>query len=577
MIPLAAPFSKQKISGVMLVMIAVFLTGCVLRFVYVWEVGHHPFLNLALPKTDLFTHDLMAKNAIHPKPFEMSASVYPITINYIALIYRLFGTGSFPVYLINFLLSMAGAGLLVLTGKNIFNWCSGILAGLGMIFYRMNFFYDGLKDGTALSQFLLIATLFCFVMFIRKGEKRFYIWFLVFALLSCSIRIFYWLMIIPAIIFCFIRFRQWRQPFLIALNIFFVVVALWSFFYFRGADGFRHKFAVHFYIGNHAKSIGLLQDIPGIPSSAEGFAKGTILKAYAESGSADHIDRYWIKKTFESYRHGYGEWLSLIGKKLSYLTNNFEPHNLSSIYYYEKYTRLKYFPRFNFAVIFSLAMAGIFLVFVKRHKAGMALFLPVVFLMAMILSIFICSRYRMPLIPFFCLYAGFGVDQLLCFVHQKKYFWMAGIVLVLIAAVIWAKLPIRFFSAERDIVFWEKDSERARQYYGVVDRLRREYKEWATMDYTKKIFLTIQMEMFSMPHEFLEAFDKIFPLTGNDSESRNALLRQRAQFEESHFNFYKALVIWQQLENDPVSQPLARQKIQELKIIGPLLDKNFLR
>ena len=82
--------SRHKVSTLMWIVIFLFLTGGLLRFAYVWEVGQHPFLNLNLPKSDLFAHDLMARNLIHPNPFKISASIYPITVHYIALIYRLF-------------------------------------------------------------------------------------------------------------------------------------------------------------------------------------------------------------------------------------------------------------------------------------------------------------------------------------------------------------------------------------------------------------------------------------------------------------------------------------------------------
>ena len=92
---LSGVFSGKKFRFSFLLLAAVLMLEVALRFAYIYEVGRHPFLNLALPQTDLFIDDLMAKNLIHSRPFETNASIYPVTFYYIALIYRIFGTGAF--------------------------------------------------------------------------------------------------------------------------------------------------------------------------------------------------------------------------------------------------------------------------------------------------------------------------------------------------------------------------------------------------------------------------------------------------------------------------------------------------
>lgn len=568
-------FSKQKPFRWMWIFSAVFLAGIISRFVYVLEIGLHPFLNNPLPKTDLFVYDILAKNFIHPNPIEMGSTIYLTTVGYIALIYRLFGEGHLPVYIMNFFLSMISVCFLIAIGRNIFGRVAGIATGLVFLFYRMNFFYDGLKCGTALSQFLLIASLFSFVMLVKHKKIYFYMLFLLFGLLSCLMRIFYWFIFIPLTIYCIVRFKQWRRPWLIVVNCLFIILSIWLFQCTQVSDGYGQRFGVHFYIGNHAEANGLLQSIPGIPSTGEGFAKDSILKAYEESGSKDDLEGYWIRKAVGSYQNQYGEWLRVLMKKFSYLTNNFEVHNHSSVYYYEKYTNLKYFPRMNFSFLFSLSLVGMFLVFFSKHKDGRILFVLMGLLLAMVLSIFITARYRMPLIPFLCLYAGFAVQEFFVFIKGKNYWKVGWCILLIVVGMLWSSHSISSSSKDRDIAFWEMEKRRAHNYYYNVERLRQKYQEWDHLNYYQKVLLTRDLQDWDMPHEFVEAYDMVFPLAKGDRRNRNILLMHRAKFEESNFKFQKAMRIWRILAQDDDWESMAKEKIKEIEIIGPFLDKSF--
>ncbi len=566
---------KKRVPSATGLLLALALLGILLRLAYVWEVGHHPLLNLALPGTDQFIYDLMAQNLNAAHPLSIQTPVNLITVHFVRFVYHVFGTNPFSLYMAFFALSMISVIFLSVAGGLLFGWHSGLLAGILLIYYRMNFFYDAIIDGTALSQCLLIMTLSLYVMYVKKQKTFLYGLFLIFSLLLCLSRIFYWFLIIPTIVGCIIHLKQWQKPALKAANIVFVILAALCFYQFHSADGYSHKFGVHFYIGNRAGSIGLMDSIPGIPSTSEGLAKDTILQAYAETGSRDHLNRYWIKKTFESYRQTQDSWPDLILKKLSYLTNNYETHNISSVYYYEKHSHLKYYPRLNFAVLLSLAAGGIALVFFRHHRGGKLLLLAVLFLLVMILSIFICSRYRMPLVPLLCLYAGFGIDQLLTVFKEKKYKTSAAVILIALITLLWANHPIQILQKETDIQTWEMESQKAWFHSADTAALRQQYKSWDNLTDHQKILLTMQLEKSMMPSEFNEAYQAIFPSVPAGTTSRNLLLSLRARFEEENFNFQEALKIWEQLAQDPLWSARAQEKIKEIKIAGPLLDKNF--
>ncbi len=561
---------KRPVSWMTCLLLSVALFGALLRFAYVWQIGRHPILNLYLPGTDPFIYDLAAKNLNSAHPLNIQTPVNLITIHFIRFIYLVFGTQPAALYTVFFALSMIGAAFLTAAGSALFGWHAGLSAGTLLIYYRMNFFYDALLDGTALSQFLLVMTLSLGVLYIKKQKDFLYAGFLIFALLVCLSRVFYWFLIIPLVLLCLVRFQHYKKPALVLCNILFMALAVIGFGRLHSADPYSHKFGVHFYIGNHAGASGLMEDIPGIPATSEGFAKDTVLAAYAETGRRDHLNWYWIKKTIDSYHQTRASWPALFFKKFSYLTNTYEPHNISSVYFYEKYSRLKYFPRLTFGALLSLAAAGIFMALRKQHPGGKLLLVPFVFLLMASLSIFIASRYRMPLIPFLCLFAGFGAEQALAALTQKRYRISALACVIMAAALLWANRPISIFQKESDISVWETESFKAWDYAATVKALQEQFKIWNSLDSKQKLFLTAEFEKYRMPFEFEEAYRSLLPVT-NDAPSRGLLLALRARFEEKNFNLHEALKLWRELEPDPLWRLTAQKKIQDIEIIAPVL------
>ncbi|HRZ39566.1 MAG TPA: glycosyltransferase family 39 protein [Candidatus Omnitrophota bacterium] len=551
--------------------------GILLRFLYARHIALDPALNLSLPGTDPFLFDMLAKNLASADPLPIQSPLNPVTAHFIGIIYRLFGAHPLPLYLIFAALGAISAFALAVTGSLLFGWPSGALAGVALLYYRMNFFYDAVIDGTALSQFLMIMSLFFFILYAKRERTASYALFLIFSLALCLSRSFYWLLIIPAIIVCLARFKQWKKTSLITINCCFALLAALGFQQMRSADGYAHKFGVHFYIGNRAGASGLMEEIPGIASTSEGFARDAILKAHEESGATGKLNFYWIRKTFQSYRGQPLAWAFLTLKKLSYLVNNYEPHNISSVYFYEKHSPLKRLPRLDFSVLFSLAAGGITMAFAQKHKSGRILLIPTVFLTIMALSVFICSRYRMPLIPFLCLYAGFAAERVAFFLKSNRRAALAALILIMISAALLSRHPVEALQKKDDISFWEMESLKAWEYRAAANGLREQFLSWDRLEPGQRILLTQKLEQHMMPFEFTKSYALALPLAQNDAAARDLLLSSRARFEERCFNFQRAFEIWRELERSPALAAQALEKTKELTIIGPLLDKNFIK
>lgn len=554
-------------------LLCISLAGLIFRFAFVWEVGHHSTLNVAPQNSDLYNYDLMAKDLLQDQPIGLRMIGYPPFIQYMKMFYQLIGTSPLAFYIHQYLLSVLCAFLLYRIGSLYWGRLAGMFTALLFIFYKMNYLYDVIRIHTVLSQFLIIAVLYFFCMAKERKTFSFYAVFLISGLFLCLLRSFFWPLFGMAVCYLFIENRQWRYKKYILLNIAFVILAYLGFYQLHGTDAYLHKFSVHFYIGNHSETTGLLAPIEGIRTHASGFAKDTALMAFKETGRRDKISSYWMNKTFDSYKKKPFLFFKVIGRKIRLLANNYEPHNNASIYFYEYKTRLKYYPRLDYAVIFAFAVLGILLLFKKKHK-GRFLILPVFFLCALIFSIFFCSRYRMPVIPFFCLFAGFGISGLIEVVKDKKYPAVLVCLTLVVLMLIFSYSKIPLLAKEKDIQFWEKREKRKARIQTERQKALKDYRLFETLGDIKKIQLTKKLGSYGLIHEFFEVADEACQLAEKKTDKTMLLflLKKKADLYEEAFMFDKSLDVWQRLESYEVMQAIAEKKIEEMHTLGILFD-----
>ena len=554
------------------------LAGLAFRFAFVWEVAFHPTLNVTLEHSDLYSYDLMARDLLQDQPIGLRMIGYPLFIHYLKMFYRFIGTSPFAFYFHYFILSILSAFLLYRIGAMYWGKLAGVLAALMLIFYKMNYLYDVLKIHTALSQFLIIAVLYFFCVSKEKKSFPSYTGLLIFGILLCLLRTFFWFLFLPSVLYLFIAHRQWKNKKYIFLNTLCFCIALWGFYRLHGTDPHMHKFGVHFYIGNHADATGLFMPPEGVSKHAESLAKDTALIAFKETGSSQGISRYWIKKTFDSYHSSPLSVFKVLARKAVLFINNYEPHNNASIYFYEQKTKLKHYPRLDYAFIFAFFILG-FIFLLKSREKGRFLILPVIVLCGMILSVFFCSRYRMPVIPFFCLLAGFGMSRYIETVKTKKMLQVIFCTTLLSLLLLASYQDISLLNKEKDIQFWEKREVRKERINKKRQNALQDYGSFGKLNDFEKIKLAKKLGSLGLVIEFFHISDKSIQLAkkSTDENSLLILLRKKAEFYEEAFLFSKALGIWNDVWAFDSMREFALKRIEEIYILGPLFDKEFPR
>lgn len=567
------PSCLLKPRFIITLLLLLIIYGIICRYLYVLDVASRPFFDIDLSKTDVFIYDLKAKNTLREDPLDLKMATYPIFIQFMSFIYRSFGTDPLAFYTVQYLLSMISVFLLAWTGALLFGTIPGLISGVLLLFYKMNYVYDAIKLHTALSQFLLITALFFFVINLYKPSWRYYLGYLVYGILLCLLRIFFWILFIPGAIYGFIKNKYWKRPFYIFIFFIFIIASFLLYNYFKTTDPYGQKFGIHFLIGNNAYANGLLMVPIGICPNSESFAKAPVLLAHQQTGSIKNITKFWILKTFESYKNKKNPvltYLKLLGRKINILVNNMEYHNNINVYYMEKKTILKDLPRLDYIVILSFTLVGI-LYSLRHKKSASFLLVPMGVITLMILSIFLCARYRMPLIPFLCLFAGYGITNFAKNLKGRQYFRIGLVLIIISFSFRWAHIKLPYFDLNEQMEIW-KDRERLKNSF-IKERQESLaiLKDWDHLSPERAVLLTDRLGRLNLFYEFFNVYDKAFTLAGKNNVFRLLLLKRKAKVYEEMFNFHKAKKVWEILREYPGYATMANKKIKQLSVLESVL------
>jgi tetratricopeptide (TPR) repeat protein len=176
----------------------------------------------------------------------------------------------------------------------------------------------------------------------------------------------------------------------------------------------------NFYIGNNEFSDGTTAIVPGTRGSWWGGYNDVRRIAEQETGMAlkgAEIDRFWLKKGLEFWHRSPKKAVLLTLRKLYLWFAGYEVSNNRDLYFFKRYSFLNFMLfttpvlKFPFGIVFPLAVIGIYL----TRKRGPELLPIYLFLCAYTLSFipfFITARYRLPLVPFYLLFAVAGVGAI---------------------------------------------------------------------------------------------------------------------------------------------------------------------
>ena len=362
----------------------------------------------------------------------------PLYAYYLALNQWVMGeraAGLFLAHLSQLAMGALTCGLTYLLGRRVFGQTVGVVAGVLAALYSPGIYRDGQLLDTALAT--LLATCFLLALLAALKEATPTRWFgsglplgllgltrpnlLLLAPLALALMVAWLRMQAPAS-----TRRRMAMAFLLGTVLPILLITGRNYLITGGLVPISSTGGINFYTGNNPDSDGCSPIPAGIAWQRTLYEA---MSAGAESGGAQ--DAYWRAKALRFWRQQPRRALALLVRKVYLYWNAYEiPNNVSYDWGRQHASVLRIVP-FTFAVIGPLGLLGIALAGWRRRDAQ-ALTLFVVVQMIAVAIFFVCARYRMPMIPVLCVFAAFGLTEVVRFARARH--WSALALSALAAA-----------------------------------------------------------------------------------------------------------------------------------------------
>lgn len=405
------------------------LLAFVIRLIYLLHVQSSPYFDS--PELDAAMHDRWAQE-IAGGDFWGDEAFFraPLYYYFLALIYYVFGHNYFIPRFIQIILGAFAAWLTYRLGRRIFGERVGLIAGLIYAFCGPLIFFDAELRIPALLMPLLLLTL---IQFDKQRESPSN-WGYFFAgcllgltaLARPNILIFIPFVWLWTVIVLRGRFR-WVVVFTAGVFLLIAPVTIRNWVVGRDFVPIASQAGVNFYIGNNPKSNGYTAIVPGTPGDWEGGYLATVQIAEDETGrklKPSEVSGYWFRRALKEMSADLPAWTALTLRKIRLLFSGHEIGNNDDIYFQRRWSWVlgalmwEKIIAFPFGLLLPLGLLGLALNFNWRKNSLLILFF--LSYSASIVAFFVCSRYRLPLIPILAIWSGIAVTELYQIIRNRK-------------------------------------------------------------------------------------------------------------------------------------------------------------
>jgi 4-amino-4-deoxy-L-arabinose transferase-like glycosyltransferase len=392
--------------------IVVFLLAISLRLFNIIEFkANDPTFDSALPGSDMHTFEEWAGSILDSGWLDrentppLQAPLYPY---FVAALMKLFGRDLLWVKLAQALLGSVSCVLVYVLGKRVFDGRVGAVAALMAAFYGMFLFYEAHLLMTALVMFLCIASILSLQIAKEKKTASYHLAAGVIlgltTLASPNIMLF-----VPlAILWLWWSSGAEKS----AMKLICTAILLGGFVaavapvaaknYLVGGERvlISKNGGICFYIGNCIDSSGTLTITPSMLRIAPDFYKLT---------PRQRADIDWFGAAVRQIKGDPAGYLGLLARKTIMFLAGYEVPNNVNYYLSRRFSTVLRVPLLlSFWMIAPLALVGILASLKEWPRRALPL-LFIVCYSASIVALFVLSRFRVPLVPFLLIFAGYCV------------------------------------------------------------------------------------------------------------------------------------------------------------------------
>ncbi len=418
------------------IVILLFVTAIAIstRFLYFLDFQHNVFFDNIDPGTDSYFFDLGAKNFSSGDILARFPAIQmsPLYTYFVGVIYKWGGANLTHIWEVQFSLGILTVLLIFLATLELFNVRSAFFAALLYNFYGPALMYEGVLLRTSLMTFLGILSFYLFI----KAQKNPSL--LLIAATGVSISLFIQCRPNVVLIFFLLPFMcnlSWnKQSLEFFLKISSVAVLFATPLLIRGwiiygkPIFFSNSGPAAILAGNHPGYGGVGLSTIGVPEQ------------YSTAGGSIMSWGEMIPVLLSRFMSHPLEMAGLYIRKSYFFFSAIEPFNNYDFLLFKKFSPLLNTPFSNFTLISSLALAG----FIWKIGKGKNLRVLYSFILGSTLAVilfFILSRYRLPAVPFYAIFAGFTLDSMICSFEQNEWLKSVQILLMTLFLLIFLNIP----------------------------------------------------------------------------------------------------------------------------------------
>jgi len=396
----------------------------VLRLVFIAEFRESPLY--VTPIMDMEYHHnwasaIATQTEFVDGPF-FRAPLYPI---FLGAVYFIFGDNPLTIRVIQALLGSLSALLVFLIGLRVFNFKTGLVAGLALAAYGTLIFYDGQLLVPTLAILLNLSALFFLV---KAWENPIAVHFALGGLLlglSAIARPTVLLFALSVFLWMLWRYFKGRSPATLVHVVVYgaaVLIPILPVTVHNLAESGEFTLigtygGLNAYIGNNLSSDGVSAKLPGARRDWWGMMVDAERMAEQDCGrelSDAEQSTYWAGKTAGTIADNPGWFLAHLFRKFILLVEGTELSNNFDLYFFAHGTHLlkllmwRNLIAFPWGILLPLAVAGLLLCrsWTARQKT-LALFL--VCYVPVVVLFFVTARYRLPMVPVLVLFGAHTV------------------------------------------------------------------------------------------------------------------------------------------------------------------------
>jgi tetratricopeptide (TPR) repeat protein len=415
----------------------IFLLAFLVRFIYLIQIKSSlPFFYA--PIMDELYHDNWACQIAKGGWVGTDAFFRaPLYVYLLALTYKIFGHSYFFPRLLQIFLGSLSCLLIFLIAKKLFNQTVAIISGVMASFYAMLIYYDASLLLDSLSVFLDLALLGLLILSAEKPKLL--NWFFCGIVLGLSAIARPNILIFVPFILIWMLFGLKNKLFKKAIFFRWIIlcagallvimpVTLRNYLVSKDFVLISWQGGYNFYLGNNPNATGWSATTPEIDKTWWGGYEDAIRLAEEETKAKlkpSQISDFWFKKGFTFIFSQPLSWLELMARKTIYFWKGYEIGNNENEYLYKNFSSLfnlllgKSIIYFPFGLVGPFSILGL-LICLKDFRKYLLVYLFVLSYSASVIIFFVCSRFRMPVIPFLIMFSSFFIWWLFQKIRNKE-------------------------------------------------------------------------------------------------------------------------------------------------------------